>query len=309
MKDVHAEVWSRPALQRRELGPVLHDIAHKVSDGVESDITDEAVCLEPVKDVNDLAENLGVLHNNLHDRTKPHVGAFIRLLTLTVVRAQSAGEILTIPAPAALHEGVASGVLTPFKLLQSIVSYEEYTGTDPFDTSHFQGVFRDDWHQASSLQLVRSVNVSTLYSWADRIVTPNFQTMLHQMAYGYNGSLGSQSSQPYELHKPLRSLEDPEGAFIYKDGTVTGFSVEFLARQRIELRDDESSQLKSGGCPVRHSTFKRIGEAAALYLDSETEDGRPIKEGQSAITRGSHLLSFALRQMAEVTEAAPREEI
>lgn len=301
--------WNRPRMQRHELGPIMHDLGHDVYDDMEQRLphdpiqpapvdmptllsfanicvvrATDAVSRLPVEKVQELDRLITEKHRSPHD-------------TQELTYYNNVREVL--------YEGMATGVVSPLELYQTIKIAE----TQQADGRYDMGSLSIDPQDA-----------------ATRIQTEGFQVMLDQLARGYNGSMGSAASDmaglinlnilsnfdailpPETVNNHLRSFKSVmilgiENAFKIEAGQVTGFSDLFLhalkERKSVE-RNSGKFLAASGGCPVRHAEFPVLGEYARRHFAAvgDPEEG-PRNQGESLITRASRFVSAALLRSTE----------
>lgn len=292
---IPVEHWGRPRLQRQELGPMLHDLGHTVYDLAEVKAQETSLLYRPV-DYEDLAIFAGrcidmtmdAIEILEQDATHKSVEDFLDD-SRSIPRADGSEykDILTYGGSLrpVLKEGIDSGIVSPLQLYKVINDCENVM---------IQGELRPG-----------SLDVEVM---TERIGSPIFQAMLHQLAIGHNGSLGDAASNPNKLSPSSPELFhsfDQYGsalkAFAYdNDGRVIGYKPDFLAFQK-QAKHKERKQggayglSQSGGCPVRHANFPALGPRAQAYFEAlGRPDAQPQKQGESLITRASRFVCTAL---------------
>lgn len=290
--------WSRPALQRQEVGPMLHDFGHEIYDRAEATALTEVGTnyLKQPGDFNGLAmfahQSSAIIRSFLDDEsiTGPICKA-MRPLAEPV--GPHNNRLFTIRFEEALMEGMLSGVVTPLQLYKEIFMKENRDANSPSDFSKV------------------SVDIEELVG---RLSTPEFEAMLHQLAIGANNSLGPSSTRTQDVASAAAGASlDP---FVYlrnsifecdDDGRVTGFTGRLLARQKLDKQQERKRRNiggESGGCPVRHARFTVIGGVATNYLWSVGDyDGLPRNQGESLISRGNRFVRTILAATIEADES------
>lgn len=294
----------RSRIQRDEIGPVFHDIAHKVYDAAEGAVSSGFVGanMEHPTSLGQLLLNLDELKTYLESQANEYAQSeewerFGRYI--------SSSQPFTIAKNGALTEGLTSGVVAPFRLLQTVVSYGRAKHDYGDENPDIQDAVEHDWGEIEGTLVPDEEHLRT---WADVIDEFAFTKMLTQLAYSANGFLGMASSSFGPLGRSLhfgRRWNVNDQFFVEdNEGKVIGFHPTFLARKKRDMSHRPyGGGNSSGGCPVRHSEFTRLSPNASEYLAAVNPDGRPVNEGESAIERGARLLSFTLRYMAEIPEA------
>lgn len=289
---------------------MLHDYGLTVYDQVETMLTEPA--FEPPKVTN---------HTELHYFLKQMIGT-LRILNQpyepnsdnprsTVANYAmrnnlhlgdySVVGLTTINPLAVIDEGLTSGVVAPVNFalhLQNLETIPRMLDADQYANHTF---------------LLSEVVQIDAKDMADRIDSPGFRKMLHQLAHAPNGFLGRMSA---DTDRPDSGYSNPRfscfSTFLYLNGQglspfvldetrrVTGFSDAFLAFKNDSLHEyNKKNVASSGGCPVRHAEYKVIGEAATEYFKQlGREDGHLVEAGESLIDRGARLASTALRLAA-----------
>lgn len=296
-----AEGWSRPKMQRQELGPILHDFGHQVYDQAEASLLDEIAreqTPEPTS-FHDLAHlvdmTTGHFRKAQHDLVDANLDSAVREVNF------SSGDlnkpVLTIGLESTLEEGFVSGVLMPLQLYR-LIRIKETCSAEKLD----QGVYVD----------LPPVDTAELIA---RLSEGNFQQMLQQLAIGKNGSLGGTSTKLHTLVSPdprdgstiLMDIGYRHLFTIDEDGKVSGFTDRVLEEQKQAKTFSRKQHLKaeeSGGCPVRHASFPVVGEVATKYLvRAGQEDGQPRNQGESLVLRGNRFLITLLQATMGQAEA------
>lgn len=311
-EQTRVDQWSRPRLQRQELGPVLHDIGHTIYDAAEdmllADDNEYGFTLTAPHNLNQLAtfgETLaGAVNICTTDilKTVPShlmdefIGNQKQLVVINDTGMRGFRELVfSYDFRGALDEGLDSGVVSPLQLYRTVKLFED----------------------RRILELPGEPNFTIEFEPTDvlqRIASTEFQTMLHQLATGTNGSLGTASNRAREIRDENRTtfaLISKYGwgkSFMTDEtGTVVGFTPDFLAHVRHNKTTDRvtwSARSDSGGCPVRHATYKKLGDTAQEYFDVlGTPDARPRAEGESLITRASRFVTTTLLKSIERSES------
>ncbi|MCA9334346.1 hypothetical protein KC963_04835 [Candidatus Saccharibacteria bacterium] len=293
--------YSRSRIQRDEIGPVFHDIAHKVYDATELAIVEGGVVDILPENLDQLSGSLQALEVFLKERSKEQAASE----EWAKFKDGCEPRWFTLQAHQVLSEGLLSGVAAPFRLLQTVVSYEKARDTYGNQTLERQDIILRDWSPRSGEILPSRENLG---AWADRVDEPEFARMLSHLAYSGNGFLGVASThlEPLNATPSFGLTWDMSEGFFLEDaeGKVVGLHSELLAHKKHMMANAPyGAGTSSGGCPVRHSEFTRLGSLASEFLAAVNTDGRPVNEGESAIERGARLLSFTLRYMAEIPEA------
>lgn len=305
---------SRPWYQRNELGPIIAAIGGEVYDRLEEACLNDNfdfyhVSLFPsVADkysedgqvswvrLGAIADEWVVAFDKITDEfvnEQPGVASAVDAFTQS--RPATNGLTFRRSLTGILHEGLATGLIMPLQLYGAINQAEN----DDF-------ILREDL----GLPNKRLIDVADLQS---RIITPNFVDMLHQLAYAQEGALGLNSSEPRGLmtsNVPVCFKDLSKKTFEYdEDGKVTGFSDEFLDRYHSTIfdvnarvrRGQEQWKKESGGCPVRHASYIKLGSVATEVLKSPNLAEQLVTiEGQSLIERAaistSRLLDYWLNK-------------
>lgn len=291
--------WSRARMQRRELGPVLHDLGHQIYDLAEERLPGDTLLLKPPVDGVSLSEfaadsvsYIKKIGLELSDELQP--SSYNGLKKVVAANNPAPKEHIGVlgtrttffpDASEVLKEALVSGVIIPLQLYRTIKLAEcDY---------------------ASGLEVPpsirRKLNV-TPDDLLEQLCSERFDTMLHQLALGTNGSVGSAAVSSYELRQvgttALPTVILGHGlvaSFEYEAGFVSGFSQSFLDHNKDYKYKVE--YIESGGCPVRHATFPALGEIATQHFaDLGTPDAQPRNQGQSLITRANLFLVAALEQ-------------
>lgn len=289
--------WSRPRLQRQELGPMLHDLGHVLYDQAEEAILRDGIQPEPV-DLETLVKFgsecvdtvLKIAEYTTHQaivKTQALLDDTSHIEDVDEGLSQLIRVTHLSGARDVLNEGLMSGVVIPLQLYRTMRLAEDGAGE----------------HTAIS-----AVDA------ADRITSPSFQTMLHQLAVGNNGSLGVGAASATYLGSPresgslrvFREMGPQQAIFEFDDvGKAEAFTTTFLAiKKEIRRRETQGASLswQTGGCPVRHTDFPVLGEHAQNYFDAIGQDG-PRNQGESLITRASRFVSAALLKSTEGAQA------
>ena len=306
--------WSRPQTQRQELGPMLHNLGFVVYDQVEAMVTAPDFDF-PVETDAQLGHFLLKLSHVVtrvqravaHDTKGPHhevIDYMRQNAEMTTDDDRHLWALVTTMPDLVMEEGFVSGVIAPTQFGYYLDRLEQSRAVSDTETAIA------DTRPVPVDSLTEPVPVDGL-ALAERIDSPEFRTMLHQLAHAPNGFLGSKSAEVamfYGSLKPnfvcFQTFAEPgeeEFAFVFDEkGRVVAFSDEFLAFKKRQLNAYNLEQdFPSGGCPVRHAEFKVVGEAATKYLKlAGREDGRPVETGESLIDRGARLVSAALRHAA-----------
>jgi hypothetical protein len=119
----------------------------------------------------------------------------------------------------------------------------------------------------------------------DRLIrslrSPWLDRMLHKLARCPNGSLGVMSTNADYTYQFPGDMYDVMEYIIQLDDGTYDFSDNYdcdvfnqLAQARLHDRQGgvEMKNRASGGCPVRHATYKKIGEHAAAAFTTEGID-------------------------------------
>lgn len=296
--------WSRPKMQRQELGPMLHDLGHVILDTAERRIMDEVVFLHQPDDspgLEKFAETcIGfvagvVAENEIRDGKHQIIDDLIQsnnrkhsVDDSNLLRSLTHYDDLST----VLREGIESGIVSPLQLYRVVKLVEGDPMTPKIDVSAEEA--------------------------AERIVSDSFQTMLHQQAASSNGALGAASNKPYTLREEPRDVnfvtfntishKDIRENFAFdENGVVIGFSRAYLDYKKqydAAKRKANESLTGSGGCPVRHTNFPALGEQAKAYFEViGTPDGQPRNQGESLVARASRFVSAALLMSVEGAQA------
>lgn len=292
--------WNRARIQRQELGPMMHDLGHTVFNASELRMANGELTPPRPVDSPSLAEFAGVCvefvvgaaaeaeirdgkHQILDDfiQSNAHrhsVGRDNMLRSLTHYE-----DLQSV-----LREGIESGIVSPLQLYRVVKLAEGDPRSFKLDI---------DAEEA-----------------AERIVSDEFQTMLHQLASSSNGALGATSNKPYTLREEPRggdfdmfntfSRNNVQSNFAFDTNkTVTGFSrgyLDYKKKYDAAKRKADETLAGSGGCPVRHATYAKLGGIAQQYFEQlGTPDARPRFEGESLVARSSRFVSVALLKSLE----------
>lgn len=308
--DTLPDDWSRPQLQRQELGPMLYDYGLAVYDQVEAVLTEPYFKPPKVTNHTQVHYFLKKMTDTLRVMDEPDVldpDNPRRMITDFVgensqhMRNDRLVGLTTLHPSVIIDEGLMSGVVTPVNFALHLHNLET--------TRHVRDVERYA-NQAYVPPEVLRIDANDM---ADRIDSPEFRMMLRQLAHAPNGFLGrmstdTDSSDSGYIHPRFSCFVTfsyrygPEvSPFVFDQaGRVIGFGDDFLAFKKDRLHEYNKVHFAgSGGCPVRHTDFKIIGEAATKYFKQlGHEDGRPVETGESLIDRGARLASTALRLAA-----------
>ncbi len=321
------EAPTRPALQRTELGPILHVFSHQVYGRLEAQLADDTIEQIPEVYIKDIIDGYRP------PRTVADIGRVTRALgnQAQIVSSEIAWDTTYIPVrdfvkdnhrsleqgkrlthytsfEQVANEGISSGVVMPMQLWRAIDHKERDLGW----------VVRDARADITTLVSETSTIAVDPEKVADMMTQPHFLEMLSLLAYAKNGALKAVSADinSGSTNKVVGLLYDDIYEFD-SDGKVIGFSESFKERwmhdltssNGMERRSDHYSSYyrESGGCPVRHSVFKKLGDTASRVLDMLPDEDRALLDrDESAIHRGARLLAFAIRTSAQIIET-PKE--
>lgn len=293
---VPPEQWSRPLLQRRELGPMMHDLGHTILDIAQEHVLAEGISLRPTNP----------------EKLAQFGSACIGLLRSIHLKEATSGEARRDSSHAAIQDLISSNRRTvPIKDTTEVQNLTYYDGLyKVVDEGLSSGV-------VSPLQLYRTVKIVEsdrrprpfrgnpqirAGEAAKRIMSDGFQTMLHQLATNPNTVLGGPSASAEYLRTSspeigfgtVREYGLDQTFLRNRRGKVVGFTPEYLAFQK-EKKQELRQRGLSGGCPVRHADFPVLGERAKAYFeDLGRPDGQPQNQGESLITRASRFVCTAL---------------
>lgn len=297
------EGWSRPRLQRRDLGPMIHDIGYQIYDAAEVMVEQEGISPRPTNtvelvtfagrsvdfvlraltegDISKQAEPIDRLIDRFHNSRKTKTGA-----NDSLTHGNSFDNVM--------REGLRTGVIAPLQLFRTVKIVEEYV-------------------QGGRKSLTRSLAIDADEA-GERIASDEFQTMLHQLGMMTNGALGVASTETAHL----KGEGDPSVLLSFaaidhfgivdsfdldEASVVTGFNEAFLRTQKArksQLRNTGTRLGDTGGCPVRHAEFPTLGEYATPYFQAlDTPDAQPRNQGESLISRGARFVCAALVKSAE----------
>lgn len=308
---------SRPWVQRNELGPLVHQLGHEIYDQAEVELLNQVETGNLVQPAN-YSQLTGLVMQSLgvvSDFT-PYDDTLDNLLTeyraMEKPKSGTVGQLTYYASPLeVLNEGLITGIVAPLMLYRAATVSAEVVATQV------------RWTRCQAYE--RTEVDFDAERAANTLVSPRFQKMLHFLALGANGSLGRPSTSvrdlgytPDDMTPLLINLPDDKvhcfsdllatkfaevvemvdevrhEQFIYDEqGEFVDFTPQFkegfLLRQRAEKAG------WSGGCPVRHETFRSTGPLAAEYFkDQGQADGLPAKQGESLITRGSRFIATIL---------------
>lgn len=317
---------SRPWVQRNELGPLVHQLGHEIYDQAEVEILGEvdAGRLKAPTHYGQLESLVGRLADTLYGLTPNDETLESMLYTYNPIIKNNdlaTGSRLThyFSPVQILDEGLRTGIVAPLLLYRAAtipperiadifasIMHQQYRGTElPFDVER------------------AVVNLKS----------PYFQKMLHFLALGANGSLGRASSAvddliyfsedlgPLKIYPPdsrgsrfgatwaTKFAAVVEGVaqqrreqFIYdKQGNPVDFTPNFKREFMEEQQSIKSGW--SGGCPVRHETYKITGPLAAEYFKAQGQaEGLPARQGESLITRGNRFIATILAATVAVEQ-------
>ena len=324
----HAEdpAWSRPHLQRTEIGPIFHLIAHNIYDAAERHIEQHGMAGWQVANLQDLKGFVGKLvhiasqtplyRNALNGCFGSEVYDLLRNHQKTSDGSAIHGVIMhneslvTIPLDSLVKEGTWSGLAMPLQLYYMRLlrrHLQTATLSDFFDQGHDE------------------IAIDPL-ACAEEIESPGFNRDLHILAYTKNGVLGSDSTSSRIVDGGMINIFDynkrqTAGKLeylyrVYLDYDDESGEVQFseaakdFLRTQVRLNNQRyGSQGQTGGCPVRHSTFKQIGDHAQRFIAEHSPTGELEHQGTSAITRGAQLVAFALRHSATSQTEVSGEEV
>lgn len=319
-KEIHA---SRPAMQRSELGPMMHvfthDFFYEMDANAEDIVTDvfgaelkrapraiqtveslmkmsgsiidiylaeavnKAKTDQDYQIAQELIENHGILANsvNAEDGSK-----LVRLNYHKDFRST-------------VKEAIASGLVMPIQLWRTI----DWRERGPVN---FNYVISQEY-------MTKTVDASEV---ATRIIEPSFQMMLHILAFGRNGQLGEGSIEISSLRslKLIEGFQNKLGFEFDSDNKVTDFSSSFKtnyrrimqahnseARRLGEERGLSNDESESGGCPVRHSSYPKLGKYATKFLMAlPPEKQRLLEAHETGITRSSRCVSDIMLILASL---------
>lgn len=249
-----SESLKRPAIQRTEIGPLFSTIVPEVLERASQYPLDDE--LGETLQTTDLEYALHVLAVDIKSSTIWGIEQWVET-HLTDSRVSAIPDLYKAAegkrnlyygtAEEILTEGMMSGVVVPLKLYHVIECFKR---------------------QQSGVEAGQRTGL--LKSNLPEILHENwFEAMLHQLALPPNGELGEWStsvefsleeSLPWTLSKSVQSQGD---GFVLDE---TYFERVKALHTRARKLDRESSAHSvtqdSGGCPVRHATFKKIGPIA-----------------------------------------------
>lgn len=301
----NGQPFNRPLLQRRELGPMLHDLGHRIYDEAEVHVVEYGIGPTP-SDLGRLALFAeaalsitgGIVQAVQGDRANAPVDALIKENHYELAQHLThSGSLAGV-----LQEGIGSGVISPLQLYRTVKLFEMQYANLQHDlpTLHRPEI---DAREA-----------------IERIESPEFQHMLHVLARGHNGSLGTSANTARSFRSDFFGSEHNPHTFkglvdfgllssfvVNKAGQVTGLTDKFLGYQKAQKHYERNTfsgngLSDSGGCPVRYAEFPVVGDHAQDYLRGiGVESGQPRYQGESLITRASRFVVVALRTSLEQT--------
>lgn len=314
--EVALPAWSRPRLQRTELGPMLHHFGHLVYDNLETAIgdglTDKCEYPNDLLELQEIVRALGshsmVVTEGLI-KQEPHTA--IRDFTQYVVQASKQGvrRVVTINIEDSIQEGVVGGVSVPFQLYRSILTdrAEKSIDVSRMMTAGARSI-------AVSRVVAASVDAGEILGYFS---DSRFLGMLEDLANAPNGFLGPASAGALLTGAELRCFRDPtrlatEEIFATNsEGRIVGFSDEFnnfrMERLRIYNSIWRESNHESSGCPIRHHSFPVVGEHAQAYIDALTQQlGTLPERNETLVARGCRLAHMAVARVCEM--GAPHKQ-
>jgi hypothetical protein len=261
-----SELSLRPAVQRTEIGPIFATIVPevvKIARGIQSELFEVATILDSHRYAGNgeiqtesflaaVASDLtATVRNANHEWYNTHsddarIGAINRCLIKDGVKFTHYKQFEDV-----LDEGMKSGVIMPLKVFHMI---DELT---------------KDNHGAVGERVVKSLREP----WIDE--------MLHKLARGPNGSLGSWSTDVvFDRLKHSRGEVLKQFVITNDDGTfdLSDDYDAMVSEQLAEARANDRADLVkvqpkySGGCPVRHAQYKSIGVLASAAFAEEDID-------------------------------------
>lgn len=302
--------FSRPEVQRTELGPLIHIVAHDIYDGIDdciaNDWHDDLTHIAGMPTGNlKLVDSLLSYEALIAERSREvvrevcdgnylysEIDEYITSRFSSSHGVQGIGnKLTTIPNLMMLvGEGVRSGLVLPMMLWKSIARAEKNRR------------LAHSYHVSSDSLL----GIVDLHEVIDRLSSQIFADMLALTAYGRNGSLGPLSADPSSITRDVSIPNFKHVNFQYnEEGKVIGFCPEFVAESVKKLVDHNKDargmgfKLESGGCPVRHQVFKKIGEPADEIIKVLPPEKRKYLEtGESSIQRGVKTLVRSIELLA-----------
>lgn len=294
--------WSRARLQRRDLGPMIHDIGYEIYDNAESMMLEQGVGAPPTNTAELVAfadRQLVFVHAALkqvtNSRRAARIDTFIQRNHNRSRMSSGALQSLTHVGTfkGVMTEGLTTGIVAPLQLFRTVEIVERAQDGD-----------RD-------MGLPIAIDAAKA---AGRIASNEFQTMLHQLGRMTNGALGSTSTSTRSLGvEPDMTGMGTFGIFkkhglmdsftLQEGGVVAGLSPDLLNYARLRkshLRQSGERLSETSGCPVRYAEFPVLGPSAEYYFENfGGPDAQPRFQGESLISRGSRFVCAALRVSIE----------
>ncbi len=306
----------RPALQRTELGPVVHALGHQIADLAEPELlemaSDGGVVLYTAS-YRDFSRELGgpilnvldgIIENNFSspdlwriNRLPVRLGMGARRRDLTYARRTSLSLI----------EGTGSGVVMPIKLYGSLIAHDIMLSEGPAKCSSVRRVE----HRLEQHHVDPDHFITTLSS-------PAVDTILRTMAHAPNGMYGPNSTNVHTVGlprflNPAASGRFAEGfhqtsisIFDHALGEEPRLSQDFLAKKK-QLLTRARRDVPSGGCPVRHDTFTDIGPAALALFDELDIDPASLPR-ESLISRYRRLVVAVAQKALDAQTVVEHED-
>ncbi len=308
---------SRAWHQRRELGPMLHELGHEYFDSFEARILAGDYPKLPVYNgeivpgtssdwcfVGEIALNMvGLVISEIDENsvTEEQRNELHRRYVNTMCRDSSGKRLTFFPSyEGVMREGLATGIVMPLQLYRAIQWVET---PEQAQLSYSRNVGKDNEKQADISQMV------------SRLRQQEFVDLLHELAFAVNNTLGPASSQGDAIMNNrlpdcfthittlLDIFEcDEEGHVIRLNqarsatyrGDVKGANRSSKVKDSFGHVDWEKS---TGGCPLRHESFEKIGPVATQFFHERgTPNDLPTYSGQSLISRGAELVANVLEK-------------
>ncbi len=288
---------SRAFLQRTELGPVVHAIAHALAPAIEKASIDKAAVL-----LGDTPFSHDIRLNYAFLRVGRCMGEATGLVLGQTIFPDSAQQIIDAyrpinpeedkpkdadPNDLTFHammkdvvlEGALSGVAMPLHVYRKL-------------TLHRAGLI------SGGDEAIRAKALAQAPFVVDEVVRDMrstwFNDILQQLAYAPNGFYGAASSSPGVTNSP--DVLSVHTVFEETDEGFLQLSQGFVRVKKSALRKETHDGRESGGCPVRHGGYKLIGPLATMALQEMGIDPSLLPV-ETAISRYRRLVADVIEAL------------
>lgn len=294
----------RPAVQRTEIGPILATVVPEVL---------EIAANAPVCSSTSLV-GLEIWYKNLEDPNRS-IGAIYK-----GILGEIGADLLALASSSA-----DQWCRKPDQRQNALASARQMRGGKPVTHYTSFGDILEEGMKSGVVMPLKLFNIVTLYDpdrmlkrdrFGERLVdvlrAEWFDVMLHKLARGPNNSLQAWSTDCHFNSHAVGGT--PAGRFasymVQTDEGCYDFSKSYdqmIAHSLSGVRandkagEQEVSRSASGGCPVRHATFKKVGQFAAKAFEAEGIDATKLNN-PSRVSSISQCRQFVADRVEKIFE-------